>query len=392
MPKTYEEINERIRRKEVVVVTAEEMTEIVREKGAARAAEQIDVVTTGTFAPMCSSGALLNIGHTTPKMKIQKAWFNDVLAYCGVAAIDLYLGATELPEDDPCNKVFPGRFSYGGGHVIEELVRGKDVRLRAVAHGTDCYPRKTLETTINIRNINDAWLLNPRNCYQNYNVAVNTSTKRPLYTYMGTLLPELGNANYCSAGQLSPLLNDPWYRTIGIGTRIFLGGAPGHVFHHGTQHNPDVERTEGGVPRGGAGTVAVIGNLKQMSADFLRAVSITGYGVSLAVGVGIPIPILDEEMAKFTAVEDSEIFAPVVDYADDYPQQKGSPLCYVSYAELRSGAINVNGKKVKTASLSSYTKAREIAETLKGWIATGEFLLSRPVEPLPGGGAEQSNT
>ncbi|MFZ3062576.1 MAG: homocysteine biosynthesis protein, partial [Actinomycetota bacterium] len=136
--RTYEEINEKIKRGEAVVATAEEIIGIVQEKGKEQALKEVDVVTTGTFGPMCSSGAFFNIGHSKPKIKIQKAWLNDVNAYAGLAAVDLYLGATEVPENDPLNRVYPGAFKYGGGHVIEDLVAGKDVKLVAIAYGTDC--------------------------------------------------------------------------------------------------------------------------------------------------------------------------------------------------------------------------------------------------------------
>jgi uncharacterized protein (DUF39 family) len=246
MSKTYEEINEKIKKGEVVVVTAEEMIDIVDQEGPKKAAEKVDVVTTGTFGPMCSSGAFLNTGHTKPRMKMQKAWLNNISAYAGLAAVDIYIGATEMPEDDPLNKVFPGEFLYGGGHVIHDLVAGKDVQLKAISYGTDCYPRKELETWIRLEDLNEAVLTNPRNAYQNYNCAVNISNKT-IYTYMGTLKPKIGNANYCSAGQLSPLMNDPYYLTIGIGTRIFLGGGVGYVTWQGTQHNPTVPRTDKGL-------------------------------------------------------------------------------------------------------------------------------------------------
>jgi uncharacterized protein (DUF39 family) len=384
MAKTYEEINEKIKSKKAVVVTAEEMIAIVESKGAKKAAQDVDVVTTGTFGPMCSSGALLNTGHTNPRMKIQKAWLNDVPAYSGVAAVDMYVGATELQEDDIANRVFPGEFKYGGAHVIEDLIRGKDVVLRATSYGTDCYPRKTLETLINLKDLNNAVLLNPRNAYQNYNVAVNKRSKRPIYTYLGILLPDMYNANYCSAGELSPLLNDPYYRTIGIGTRIFLGGGVGYICYHGTQHDTTVPRMPNGTPKGGAGTIAVIGDMKNMSPEFVRAASIRGYGISLTLGIGIPIPILDEEMAKFTAVRNSEIFAPVVDYADAYSNNTGEVLARVSYEQLRSGYIKVDGKNIRTGALSSLSKARKIAQTLKKTIEKGQFCLAKPVELLPG--------
>ena len=292
------------------------------------------------------------------------------------------IGATAIPDDDPRNKVFPGKFAYGGAHVIEDLVAGKDVRLTAAAYGTDCYPRKNLDTWIRLADLNEAALFNMRNAYQNYNVAVNLSD-RVIYTYMGTLQPRMRNANYCTAGQLSPLLNDPYYRTLGVGTHIFLGGGQGFVVSHGTQHNPGVRRSDSGLPRVPGGTLAVTGDLKNMSHKWLRGASFTGYGVTLTLGLGLPIPILDEEILEFTAVTDADITAPVVDYSEAYPNGKPEILAEVTVAQLKSGEININGKRVITAGLSSYARGREIALILKAWIEAGTFLLTEPVAPLP---------
>ena len=385
MSKTIEEINEKIQQGKAVIVTAEEIIDIVKQKGVKRATQEVDVVTTGTFGPMCSSGAYLNIGHSKPRIKLGggRTYLNDVPAYTGLAATDLFIGANALPDDDPRNRVYPGEFNYGGGHVIEELVAGKDIRLVATAYGTDCYPRRKLETWINIKDLNEAVLFNMRNAYQNYNVAVNLSD-RIIYTYMGVLKPNLGNANYSSAGQLSPLLNDPYYKTIGIGSKIFLGGGTGFVAWHGTQHNPNVPRSEKGVPKRSAGTLAVIGDLKQMKPRWLLGTSMLGYGCTITVGIGVPIPILSEEILQYTTVSDADIFAPIVDYSDAYPRMKPDILGEVSYAQLRSGKIVIQGKEVPTASLSSYPRAVEIATTLKEWILSGKFLLTEPVAPLPG--------
>jgi uncharacterized protein (DUF39 family) len=380
--RTYAEINEKIKSGKVVVVTAEEVIGMVEEKGIERVAQEVDVVTTGTFGPMCSSGAFFNFGHSNPRIKMHRVWMNGVQAYSGVAAVDAYLGVTELPEYDPLNSDYPGEFRYGGGHVIEDLVAGKTIKIEVTGYGTDCYPRRKIETYLTLNDVNEAFLFNPRNAYQNYNVAVNLSNKT-IYTYMGTLKPNLGNAHYCSAGQLSPLLNDPYYKTIGIGTRIFLGGGIGYVAWNGTQHSPCGPRGANGVPLGGAGTISVIGDLKQMKSQWLRGTSFLGYGCTLTVGIGVPIPILDEEMLKFTAVKDEDIFASVVDYSSDYPNSTGKSIGSVSYAQLKSGVIEVNGKEVAASPLSSYVKAKEIAETLKTWIAKGEFTLGEPVQTLP---------
>ncbi|MCD1294557.1 hypothetical protein CUJ83_06020 [Methanocella sp. CWC-04] len=359
--RTIEEINEKIRDGSVHVITAEEMTSLVQEVGVEEAARQVDVVTTGTFGAMCSSGAFLNFGHSDPPIKMQKVWLNDVEAYTGIAAIDAYIGATQISETKG--------IEYGGSHVIEDLISGKEVTLKATAYGTDCYPRKYVETSITINDINQAMMVNPRNGYQNYNSATNGSGKA-IYTYMGTLLPHYGNITYSGAGVLSPLSNDPEYRTIGVGTRIFLGGAPGYIISEGTQHNPG----------SGFGTLAVTGDLKKMSRDYIRAASIYKYGTSMFVGLGIPIPILNDDMAKFTAVSDADIKTTIYDYS--VPRRSKPALREVSYEELKSGMVDLNGKEVKTSSLSSFYNARKVAAELKSWIKGGKFFLSSPAENL----------
>ena len=385
MAKTIAEINQKIKAGQAVVVNAEEIIDIVKQKGVKKAAQEVDVVTTGTFGPMCSSGAYFNIGHTQPRIKLGggRVHLNDIPVYTGLAALDVYIGATAIPDDDPRNKIYPGEFNYGGGHVIEDLLSGKDIRLIATAYGTDCYPRKKLETLVKLDDLNEAVLFNVRNAYQNYNVAVNLSDKT-IYTYMGVIKPGLGNANYCSAGQLSPLLNDPHYKTVGIGTKIFLGGGIGYVAWQGTQHNPTAPRGENGVPKRPAGTLAVIGDLKQMKPEWLRGTSMLGYGTTITVGLGLPIPILSEEILSYAAVSDADILAPVVDYSEAYPQRKTDILGEVSYKQLKSGKISVSGKSVSTSGLSSYSKALKIANQLKDWIQSGEFLLTEPVAEIPG--------
>ncbi len=381
--KTYAEINEKIKNGKAVVMTAEELIAFVEEKGFLRATQEVDVVTTGTFSPMCSSGAFLSFGHSEPRIRMQRVWLNDIEAYAGLAAVDAYIGATQVPEHDSLNSNFPGEFKYGGGHLIQELVERKRVRLKAFSYGTDCYPRQEIETSITLDEINEAILFNPRNAYQNYNCAVNLSP-RTIYTYMGVLKPNLANAHYCSAGQLSPLLKDPYFKTVGIGTRIFLGGGVGYVAWNGTQHFPSIQKDSTGRELGPAGgTLALIGDLKQMNSQWLRGASFLGYGATLAVGIGLPIPLLNEEVTKFAAVKDKDLYAPIVDYSDAYPNRKPGNLGFVSYAELKSGQITVNSKQVPTAPISSYPGARKIAGILKQWISDGTFSITEPVKLLP---------
>ena len=370
MVKTFQEINEKIKSGKAVVLTAEEVSELSKTASPKEIAQKVDVVTTGTFGAMCSSGAFLNFGHANPPIRMEKITLNGIQVCGGLAAVDTYIGATDT---------HPQNEAYGGAHLIEELVKGEDITLEAWGKGTDCYPRKYIQAKINIHTINEAILYNPRNAYQNYCVATN-STNQLKHTYMGTLLPKLGNASFSTAGELSPLLNDPECRTIGMGTRIFLCGTQGYVSWNGTQFHSTKEMNNFGIPVSNARTLAVVGNLKEMCTNFLRAAYYEKYGNSLFVGIGIPIPILDEDMARRVSIRNEQIETTIIDYGN-----RNAVLGKTNYAELQNGTILINGKKVRTTPVSSLVKAREIAGILKNWIQTGVFLLTEPVAKLPTG-------
>ena len=338
------------------------MKKLVESSGLEIAYNEVDVVTTGTFGAMCSSGAIINLGHSDPPIKINKAWINDVEICHPGAAADLYIGATIMSETKP--------FEYGGGHLIEELIRGKEVELRATAHGTDCYPRTRLETTLTKDDLNQFYLINFRNCYQRYNCATN-SRNETIYTYMGKLLPNFKNATFSGAGALNPLMNDPDYETIGTGTRIFLAGTQGYVIGEGTQHDPKNQ----------FGTLMVRGNCKKMNPEFIQGAAFTKYGTTLYVGIGTPIPILNQEIAKKVSITDEQILTNIVDYGT--PRRTRPKLGKVSYRQLKSGTVTINEKTVKVSPLSSLKKAKTISETLKTWIENATFYLTAPVERLP---------
>jgi L-aspartate semialdehyde sulfurtransferase len=367
--KSFAEINEKISKGEAVVMTADEFKRLAQTTSPKELVKKVDVVTTGTFGPMCSSGAFINFGHAQPPIRMEKITLNDVPVFSGVAAVDAYIGATE---------VCPYNERYGGAHIIEDLIAGKDVILKANGKGTDCYPRREVETKINKDSVNEFFMFNPRNAYQNYAAAVNTTNKIK-YTYMGSLLPNLGNMTYSTSGEISPLLNDPDLRTIGIGTRIFLGGTEGYVAWNGTQFNTSKPKNEADIPTSNAATIAVVGNCKNMSTQFIRAAYYEKYGVSIFIGIGIPIPVLDEEMALRLSITNDKIETTIVDYGNPEHPALGK----INYSQLQSGQIELKGKSIRTAPMSSILKAREIAMLLKEWILKKEFFLSEPVQTFP---------
>ncbi|MBW4505723.1 MAG: homocysteine biosynthesis protein [Scytonematopsis contorta HA4267-MV1] len=374
--RTIQEINEKIACKKAVVLTTEELKARIAESSVAKIAKEVDVITTGTFEPMESSGAVINLGHTDPPIKIRRCWLDGVPTYSGFGAVDLYLGAScavEVSDGEELRE-------RGGGHVIEDLIAGKPVQVRAQGQVTDCYPRATFETTITRDTINQFYLFNPRNLYQNFIVGVNGGEK-PLYTYLGVLQPRIANAVYSNPGAMSPLLNDPDLQLVGIGTRIFLGGGIGYVAWEGTQHFPLQKRLPNRTPIGPAATLALIGDAKQMDARWVRGCYFKSYGPSLMLGVGVPLPVLNEEVIARCAVQDKDLVAPIVDFS--IPRRVRPTFGLVSYAQLKSGRITIEGKAVRVAPLASLFFSREVALELKQWIEAGKFSLTEPVAPIP---------
>jgi len=380
--RTIAEINDKIKAGRVVVWTVEELKARVVEIGVKQAAKEVDVITTGTFEPMESSGAIINLGHTDPPIKIRQCWLDGVPAYAGFGAVDLYLGATQMVEYSNNSEMPDGEESKdrGGGHVIEDLIAGKPVHLRAIGQVTDCYPRASFETTITKQTINQLYLFNPRNLYQNFVVGVNGGD-RPLFTYLGVLQPRLGNAVYSNPGGISPLLNDPDLQLIGIGTRIFLGGGIGYVAWEGTQHFPLQKRLSNRTPVGPAATLALIGDAKQMNPRWVRGCYFKNYGPSMMLGAGIPLPVLHEEVVARCAVQDKELVAPIIDFS--IPRRVRPTFGLVSYAQLKSSRIVIDGKTVRVAPLASIYLSRQVALELKQWIESGQFTLTEPVAAIP---------
>jgi len=375
MSQTIADINDKIKAGKAKVLTATELKALVSEVGVTQAAKQVDVIVTGTFEPMESSGAIINLGHTDPPIKIRTCWIDGVPAYAGFGAVDIYLGATQ--EADPSDEAPQFR---GGGHAIADLIAGKTVSFKAIGHPNDCYPRANFETTITKDSINQFYLFNPRNLYQNFIVGVNGG-EDTLYTYLGPLQPRLGNAVYSNPGAISPLWNDPDLQLIGIGTRIFMGGGIGYVAWEGTQHFPLQKRLENRTPIGPAATLALIGDAKQMTPEWVRGCYFRNYGASLMMGVAVPLPVINEEVVARAAVLDQELVAPVIDFS--IPRRVRPIFGSVSYAQLKSGKITIAGETVRTAPLASLHLSEEAAKTLKSWIVKGDFLLTEPVAMLP---------
>ena len=118
------------------------------------------------------------------------------------------------------------------------------------------------------------------------------------------------------------------------------------------------------------------GDMKDMNHEYVRGATMPKYGSTLYVGAGIPIPILNSDIAQRTAISDEDIVCHVMDYG--VPRRSKPCLLETNYKELRSGSIEINGFEIETSPLSSYKKALKIAEELKIMDHQGRFYAYKP--------------
>lgn len=420
--KSITEINERIKDGKVKVMTAEELSDMVR-AGEDVTIEDVDVVTTGTCGIMSGTAAILSffVGGDGYR-KIDKIWLNGVEGYPGpcpnesIGVVDLIIYGTNHSRKDD---------SYGGGHLFSDIVSGKKIEIEYV---TDT--KKTGEMSISVDQIPDAKMLATRSTFKNYNCFVNPSND-PIKTIFH-VWPMKGNfseASFCGCGELNPIQNDPDLMTIGIGTRILYNGAVGHIISKGTRCGP--ERPN----------LMLIADMKKMNQEYMGGFK-TSISPEVIASMAIPIPILYEKILKDVMITNQEIPLPILNisdrktklnettYADVYDGSDFIPiyhfekciackkylkekcpvedicpsgafkvneldekLCFgcgaCKYAckggavKMNVGSINVKGHRVPVTCRQSNMKvARAISENLKKMIQNGGFLISGKVDNL----------
>ena len=167
-------------------------------------------------------------------------------------------------------------------------------------------------------------MCNPRNAYQRYNAADQFHRPRPPHLH-GNAPSLLWECDLLRCGHLKPDIGRSTVPDDRGRCPDFPGGARGMVVGEGTQHSP----------AGGFGTLMVTGDMKEMSPEYARAATMHGYGVTLYIGVGIPLPVVDIGVVRSTAIRDEDIVVEVMDYG--IPHRNRPAVRQVTYAEPRSG-------------------------------------------------------
>ncbi len=369
MPQTIDEINNKIKTNKAQVLTASEAKILIKEKGIKHFSENIDIVTCATFEINTNAFLYLSFGQTDPLIYFMDASINDIPA-CITGPTDVIISSVSSSKNN---------IEYSGSSIVEDLVCKKDLHLKAAGRNLEVFPAKEFETWFNLKDLNYARLFLNQAINQNSIVAANSGDK-DINSNMGTLIAKLENSTFNSSSYLNPLINDPACKTIGTGTNIWVAGSRGVILGHGSNHNPSQHKNKHNIPVGPSTTLSLFVDIENMHPKWIRGGFIKSFGPVLYVGIGIPIPVLNDEIAEHLAITDDMINTTIIDFS--IPRRSKPILGQCTYNELRTSTVLINNKPTLTASLSSMAYAFEICKTLKEEILNRNFLLAEPSIPI----------
>jgi putative methanogenesis marker 16 metalloprotein len=414
--RSIEEINAKIATGDVIVYTALEFCDMVRDH---EDVNEVDVVTSGTMGIMSGTYATLSFSATAPNVfeRAQMTWLNDVPAIVGpcpnerLGWLDLMVLGTAVSRSDA---------KYGGGHLFRDLVKGNDIDYEVLTT-----TGRHIEGQTNIEAMQFATLSATRNVFKNYNAFVNPNSGCVKSVFSVTCLDgPYKEASFSGCGELNPLEKDPQLETIGVGTKVLFNGAIGFVTGTGTRSSTQKPNLSGYAP------------LKDMHPKYVGGFN-TSAGPDVFCSWAIPIPILTDSVLKHASRTDDEIPLPIVDvneraqlgyarYSDVWHKEYG-PIkysrklcsdctqCQVAvncpagafkpfegidrkecvrcgaclaacpHGALRGnlGSIRLDGLQIPvTLRQSDRYVANKLTRDLKKRIERGEFLLSKPVKRI----------
>ncbi|MFA5312181.1 MAG: methanogenesis marker 16 metalloprotein [Methanomassiliicoccales archaeon] len=297
MQRTIEEINDRIAKRDAVVLTAREV-ELLIDEGKDKEVGEVDVVTTGTMGLMSGTYASLSfpICRAGVHRRFVKGSINGIPISIGpcpnenLGLVDCIVFGTSRSRENP---------HYGGGHLFRDIVEGKEIVVEAQSDKDDI-----VEASVSIENMPTAKLMSSRNLFRNYRAFVNPSSKevRSIFHCM-PFPPDYGGLTFSGCGHFNPIQNDPQLRCIGIGTRLLFNGGEGFVTGAGTRSSPD------------SPNLMTVAEMKGMDPSLMGGFQ-TSEGPECIASYAVPIPILDEMVLENVMTRDDRIPLSVVDVRD----------------------------------------------------------------------------
>jgi uncharacterized protein (DUF39 family) len=369
-PRSEAELCERQGKGTLQVRTAADYRQLVHHKGLAAAYAATDVVVAANAEFTDQASLVLSLGPVDPPIRMREPALGGVAALAGGGGGELVLpigsGQTE-----------PQRRS--GAQVLATLLAGESVELSAGGEATPLQPRRDLHLRLTLDQIGAGRLLLHRGIVENGVVAV-SSAEGVLRSPYGPLLGPYANALYTCAGADSIGLAMPGLGLLGPGSPVLVGGAVGWVIGSGSGHLPGVRRLAGGQARTPGAVAALSVDLHALQPNWVRACWFEGHGSALLVAMAAPIPLINGAVALQASVDNDVLEAPVLDVS--IPRRLKPSFGGISYRMLRSGHIEVDGRRLPAAPAHSPRLAAEIAAELVERLRGNRFPLRLPLEPL----------
>ena len=347
--KSVEEINDKIEKEEAIIVTAQEFKAKIRKNEVVKA-KDVDVVTTATCALMSGTAAILSIpvAERGAFETAHKIWLNGVPAYPGPCPNER-LGIVDVVVYGTAHSISQPR-RYGGGHLFRELVEGKEVEVKVENNSGKMFMNR-----IRINDLKTARMFTTRSAFKNYMAFLNSKEDEVESIFSVTKLKgPYKEISVSGCGEINPIENDPKLRTIGVGTKVLLNGAPGHIIGEGT-------RSSEGKPN-----LSIVADMFEMDPMFMGGFK-TSKGPECITSVAIPIPVLDEEVLSNLKIMDENIELPIADIHDRIPFAESN------YAEVWRNA------DLEICFDATRCRGHEICE-VERYCPTNAFVKSRSID------------
>ncbi|HEC56627.1 MAG TPA: methanogenesis marker 16 metalloprotein [Candidatus Syntrophoarchaeum butanivorans] len=302
--KSIAEINEKIKKREAIVMTAREVSQIARE-GGRLTLNDVDVVTTATRALMSGTFAVLSMPVTERGVfkRAKKVWLNGIPAFPGpcpnerLGIIDVIVYGTSHSETNP---------RYGGGHLFRDIVRGEKIEVCLESDEKIIEKREVgIEEMF-------ARMITTRSAFRNYMGFVNTSDDAVKTIF--NVIPMEGpykHFTFTGCGEINPIENDPTLRTIRVGTKILVNEAIGYVMGTGTRSTPEKPN------------LSVFAEMYKMNPEYMGGF-LTSEGPEVINSIAVPIPVIDEKILRDVMVTDEQVELPVAEIHDRIPFHTGN--------------------------------------------------------------------
>lgn len=276
--KTLDEINGKLADGSAVVMTADELCTLIREKKNV-SIDDVDVVTTATKGLMSGTTVILSfrVEEAGVFKKAKELYLNDVPCHVGPCPNE-FLGLVDAIVYGTAHSV-TNPSSYGGGHLFRALLENKPIAVRVKT-----IEGATIKTTTTLKDMPYAKMLGIRNAFKNYLAFVNPHAEE--LTSIFSVLPFRGNyteATFCGCGELNPLQKDPDLLTIGIGTPILINGAIGYIMGPGTRSSKEKPN------------LMAIAEMHDMRPEYTGGF-ITSTGPETVNSWAVAIPVLNEQI------------------------------------------------------------------------------------------------